>query len=484
MNTAILKCSAFGALCFAGCFLSAGNNILAQNLSDGLRFSDVNSSISARAAALGEAYSGIADDAAALYFNPAGLSLIQKTELTGGLQYTRNDQLSTFLPAFSKDQAKFHVTSVLPSSISGVFPFLFGKKRAAISFGYIQRKDFTSSDTVGGFNANSSLVNFWTQGYTPSNFMNSPAWKIFLADTVSGKFTTPIRDSVMQSAFTQETGSLQQFSIGLGSELSSSVAIGASVNWTFGSYNYVRTYREDDILNKYNFLDKVNFTNVDFSSLSVNETISQSISGFNAVIGVQGRAGSFLRYGFTVTTPGIYNIKEDWSQKQTATFDNKDQETNSANGYQEYTVTTPFVFGAALSTHFAGLTVAGSISYSDLTQLKFSSTLPEVNNLSSEAARRLTGRHSFGLGAEYELPELPLVVRAGYSFQRSPYIGSTEEERKIFSIGAGIYAAPNVRIDLAWRSVTSNYTRLLYGNVVYSTESTSLQPSAQIVYRF
>ena len=61
-----------------------------QFIEDALRFSQPNSIITARAGGLGTAFHGVSDDFSALYYNPAGLSLMQKRELTFGFGFLRN----------------------------------------------------------------------------------------------------------------------------------------------------------------------------------------------------------------------------------------------------------------------------------------------------------------------------------------------------------------------------------------------------------
>ena len=59
----------------------------AQFIEDALRLAPAPDAMNARASAMGNAFVGVADDASALFWNPAGLAQIHQSEFSLGLTY-------------------------------------------------------------------------------------------------------------------------------------------------------------------------------------------------------------------------------------------------------------------------------------------------------------------------------------------------------------------------------------------------------------
>src|SRR6056297_3019482 len=72
-------------------------SVSAQYIEDGLRYSSHDKSITPRSDALGVSYIGISDDIAASLYNPAGLALIDKSEISFGFGFDRNTTTTNML---------------------------------------------------------------------------------------------------------------------------------------------------------------------------------------------------------------------------------------------------------------------------------------------------------------------------------------------------------------------------------------------------
>nr|HPO62130.1 hypothetical protein [Candidatus Kapabacteria bacterium] len=90
----------------------------AQSIEDALRYTRNNGYITPRAAGLNVSYYGISDDLAALAYNPAGLSLIGKTELSFGFGFstfsTETNFLNNKIPFNSNDEYITHAGLAVP----------------------------------------------------------------------------------------------------------------------------------------------------------------------------------------------------------------------------------------------------------------------------------------------------------------------------------------------------------------------------------
>ncbi len=465
----------------AGLLLCA-SGMQAQFIEDGLRLAQPNGLISARAGAIGPAYSGIADDFAALYYNPAGLMLVPKRELTLGVQLYRNQNTTDFLTS----NTILNGNSEAINAIGFVAPLKFGTTKAAIAVGYMLESDFDDDYKTTG-RGSSSIVGSWIA--SPGS--QALAGDLFLSDSINGRLVTPLGGGLSQTATVLESGGLHSLSGGIGIDIAENVSIGFTLHGKWGSYSYDRRYSETDDQNIYNELDTVNFSNVDFSSLLVRETVDQDISGIGASFGIMGRIENFMRFGITVRTPSYYSITENFSRTAKATFDNNDVYESPIDGPESgrnsYSVSTPFVFNTGLSFNLMGLTVAGSVEYSDLSQIEFSSSLVEIEDMNIDIAEQLTGQLVWGIGAEYENPSLPITFRAGVSSGSSVYNDSpSEEEFTLLSAGAGLYFAPNIRIDAMYGHRTTSSRRVLYNSAdaSFSIDKASSQLALQFIYRF
>jgi len=459
----------------------------AQQVEDAVRIGNSNGTISSRAAGLGISYSGISDDYSALFYNPAGLSLLAKREFSIGLEYLRTSTSSDFLQSGSSIGSSI----VSPTNCGFVFPFKTKTGTAAIAFGYNYESSLDNTLQFDGFNLTSSIVQYLVN--ETSDLRTNLAYQVSIADTKgSGKLHSPIVGEVQQTGFITERGGIHNVTGGGAITLSESFSVGLNIAGKWGSFNYDREYKEFDINNKYNVWDTLNFNNTDFSSLTLNENITQQISGLSATIGFQARFGDAFRFGVTIKSPTFYHIDENSARSISATFDDGTILTplypeNSTSFAQNnsYQIITPFVFGLGFSYHLEGLTVSTAMEYNDLTQRHFKQAQPELLRLNTEILRTLAGIITFGVGAEYEIPNTTLVIRASYTGVTSSYSNSSAIT-KIFGAGCGIYVAPNVRLDFAARLSSYSQTRSNYGvagSFVNYTFSPT-QVSAQLTYRY
>ncbi len=461
----------------------------AQFVEDAVRMANSNEPISSRAAGLGISYSGIADDYSALYYNPAGLSLLPKNEFSIGLELLRTSATSDFMGNSSSIGSSF----VSLSHLGMAFPFKTKIGIAAIAIGYNFEHSYDNTFQFEGFNPNSSIVQSLIN--ETSDLEQNLAYQASLADkAANGTLHTPINGNVQQAGFITERGGIHNFSVGGSLSLSESFAVGLTLARKWGTYHYARKYDESDKNNVYTVWDSVNFSTSDFTSLALNEYLDQEFSGVNGTIGLQGRFSDAFRFGVTIKTPTFYHISEVSSSSITAKFDNGfvgvPKYPGNANSYDyqnSYDIITPFIFGFGFSYHTGGFTVSTAAEYNDMSQLQFSNAQLEIISMNNDILRTLTGSVTYGLGAEFELPNTPVIVRASYTGVSSPYANTAiDGSNQYFGAGCGIYVAPNARLDFAGRYSTYSQTRSNYaaaGSFV-DYKFSPLQISAQLTYRY
>jgi hypothetical protein len=455
-----------------------------QYVEDALRYTQPGTTFTPRMGALGLSYAGIADDYAALYTNPAGLTLVPLAEFSASWQLVGSSNTGTFLT----NKTTQNVANTVLGHIGIVLPVRVGDAgNFSIALGYARSNDFTSIDSVAGFNTNSTLTNSWVQAQRDGNITGNPAWKLFLADTLGGRFFTPLTGNLQQTSITRETGGINTFSAGIGIDIVKNVSLGASIIGKVGSYSYFRRFQETDIQNRYDRLDAVSFRNVDFLRLSTVEIIEQNIGGISVIIGAQGRISDMLRVGGSVTLPGILSVTEQVSSSNVAYFDKGDSSVYNPPDPNAlaYTITTPWVFNLGASAHIADITVTGSAEYTLYPQMTLQGELLDEAAIRNAISQLLTAQFRWGLGAEYDIPNVPLVIRASYSAISSPYQqASVSSSTSLIGIGVGFYTAPNARLDAFYRLTQRTVSNALYDGATYRTEQTYHQAAIQYVIRF
>lgn len=456
----------------------------AQFIEDALRLTQKNGYSSPRSGALGVAFHGISDDFSALSYNPAGLSLVGKSEISFGFGFLRNstetDFLSNVQSLSSNDAYLTHAGVVAP------FKTKYGN--ASIAIGYVLESNFDNNYEYSGFNQNSSYINY--RAYNgPDDINENMASYLYLGDIDgNGNVFTPITDSLTQKGFVQEKGGLHKVVGGAGFDLSDFASLGFTIEGKWGTYDYTREYEEIDTYDKYN-VNAADFSDVDMQRFWMEESVLQDISGISGSVGIQGKLGNFVRFGANIKFPTFYSIEEEFYQEANAFFDDGSSidPPYNVSGQTSYKVTTPWEYSGGVSVHAAGITFSAGVSYSDVTQLEFSDATEEVERLNRTILTELVGQTSWGFGVEYNFPILPLAVRGSFSSTTSPYSddvpGATINN---FALGGGIYLAKNIRLDGMFRFTDYSQMRANYGENMsqYVMNLNPLDIGLQLTYRY
>ncbi|MEN3026887.1 MAG: hypothetical protein ABDH31_04145 [Chlorobiota bacterium] len=453
----------------------------AQFVEDALRLAQLDGYITPRAGGIGIGFAALADDIGALYYNPAGLVLLPGIEISGGLFFSRNAAETNFLAtrtsAASNSAAVTHLGAATVDR--------WGSTRVGVAVAYAMDNDYETSFRYAAFNPTSSIVAAWTK--ESENPRENWAFRLYLADTINGRMSTPLQDSLFQEAFVRERGGLHSLAGGVGFELAPWVSLGFSVALKYGRFSYSRNYRESDIYNRYNWLDTVGFTNVDFDILELRENLTQELSGITGGVGLLVRVGEFLRAGAVVHFPTFFQVRERFAQKATATFDDGDRASLTEEGQNSYNVRTPFVFSGATAFHLSsiGLTFTAGVAFSDVTQLEFTDAPWEVLALNDVISQQLVGQTIWGAAVEWMLPLLPLTLRASYNSITSPYARDIPGATTVITaLGAGLYLAPNIRLDFVARRLELSELRTSYSAQSLILTRTPLTLAAGLTYRY
>ncbi len=456
MNSMRFRSIFLGLLCFA-----VAAPLLAQFPEDALRLATPGFGVGGRALSMGNAYTAVASDYSAIYWNPAGLAQMQFSEFSAGLSYLNNKDQSRFFG--NTENYTNNATSL--NSLGLVHKIPTRRGNLAIGFGYSRQANFASGLSYTGFNPNSSIIQTYARNGAsyPNDISDNIAYQLYLADidTLSGTFISPIANRLTQTAKVLESGGLNNWSIAGAFDVAKDLSIGATLTYLSGTYRYDRNYEEQDRQGLYNTYP------YDFDRLTIDEYIESDISGVNAKFGLLYRVPDRFRFGMTIKTPTAFTLKETFGTAARSYFDNGDIRPSDAplatTSSGQYDVHTPWVFSAGASVIFGNLVLAGDVEYTDWTQMEFVDANPDVMAQNRDFKTLFRPTANLRGGLEYDVQQIGVRLRGGFIYNPSPYEGDpTAFDQKYVTGGLGILIGGSSMLDFTyargwWDTFRYNY---------------------------
>jgi long-subunit fatty acid transport protein len=427
----------------------------AQFPEDALRLGAPGLGVGARALGMGNATIGLASDFSAIMWNPAGLAQLRYGEFAVGMTYQSFVNEATFLGNVSQSTRGSAALNMLGVAL----PVPVRQGSFVVAFGYHRQNDFTAGTSFSGFNPSASYIQTWSPDGQPygSDLSGNLAYQLYLSDidTISGRWISPIRNRVTQTATVLEDGGLDNWSAGGAAEVAKNLYLGGSVTFVSGSYAYDRVYEETDDQRIYETFP------YDFDRLRVTERVDAEISGWHARFGFLYNALDLLRVGIAVKTPTGYRVREEFTTEGRSYFDNGDVQLPDGPfrlpGRGEYDVTTPWVFGAGASLTLGPVIVAADGEFTDWSTMEFSNAVPDVEALNRDIRDVFRPAVNLRLGAELRL--WFFHPRAGLIYNMSPYREDDSSpadfftrtfDQKYATVGAGLLLSGSVMLDVAY----------------------------------
>ena len=370
--------------------------------------------IGSRAMGMGSAYTAVADDFSALYYNPAGLSQIRRIEFIMGISLMRAREQallrsSTGTPSTGTDTGTISGNAI--SSFGGVLPIPTYRGSLVFAAGYNRVKEFDSVLRVKGY---------------------SDSW-----------------DGIIQSVSVDE-GGLDMWSVAGAVDVSPNIALGGSLDFYSG---------EHTLDQKSAYYDRDN-TYSEFYSSGYHD----KIKAWNMHLGMLIRTQWNFRVGVTLKLPIKYTIKDSyydnwynrsgspfslWEHVSPASADSSDEGT----GKFKYFIKSPIELNAGMSWVKKGITLSADVNILDWSQSQTDLDDPEYFYRNSVNWR---------VGAETPVPFLNMFFRAGYASAPDPYRGyiykgdrkrtmiKEKNKKDYVTLGAGILLDRSVMMDVAF----------------------------------
>jgi long-subunit fatty acid transport protein len=420
-----------------------------QTAEDAINLISNESGFGIRAGSMGNAYSAVADDYSAVYWNPAGLAMVKKTEISGGLYNLRINNETDYLGNIStsnKDYTKLQ-------SIGFAYPFPVVRGAFTIAFGYQRTQDLDKYMDFSGYNTNSNGLYFDLGQSEPVAFDKN----------------------ILQKQSVVSEGYMRQYSIAAAMDLSPNLSGGISVNFVGGKEDYSSNYYQEDINNNYEEFPS------DLFSYNYKQTINSTFQGVEYKVGALIRFTKFMNLSGAVTFPYKLTIEENWSENDNLIYDNGDDDPSEiGSGYFDYIIKQPFKFNAGLSIHSPDFVISGSVNYVDWRQTRYEvpddadpydyEFLLEENDSFQNDYRAVL---SYAAGVELKLlRDGKLMLRGGYRYLPSPLTDVGKEYDKVFySAGIGLRIDQNSTLEIGYvRGIWKTETAYTYTD--YATQNT------------
>lgn len=448
-------------------FVSASAS--AQVIEDALRLSHSGTLVSPRSAGMGGAFIGLANDASALYWNPAGLGQIRASEFGFGMS---NVTMTTDAHMLGVTGSGSESSTAL-SNISLAIPFPVARGSFVVAAGYNRLLDYAGTMQMDIFNPQSSIqASLFNSEDEELDF----AWNLGLEDTLVSEYiregtpgwlAIPVANRVQQTIDEIEEGGLNQWSFGGSIEVAPNALIGVSLNVLSGRYRYERTFIEEDVNNVWQgvIVGIDDAPRTDFQRLELYEEWEQDLSGFNFKIGFLYNLQDKARFGVAIQTANMISVSEDYSKTGSSRFADASlqYELNIDNNNYEISTAPIYSFGASWSpVDFA--TISGDLELVDYSDLEFEdSNNFNTTDLNRDIRKLFRPTNNFRLGAEVNIPTTGLFLRGGFGYRFSPYDedeGASEFDMKTISAGIGYEFKNNFALNVAY--TMSNYEGYSY----------------------
>jgi len=492
------KFAVFFAILFAG-FQSRSQNDL-----DAIRYSRLGVNGTSRYAAMGGAFGALGADLSCSAYNPGGLGLYRKGDVSfgGGLRFTRNDG-TVYGKTTNIADANFVFNNF---GLSIAWPVKNDEEsRHVVAFTNMQHQNFNEQTRLSAYTNNSSIAKDMLNiaeekknvGALNSNY-EYMGYYVYVLDTANNQFFSFVdtKRTVLQKRDIVTSGRMNELNFSYAYAYKDKYYIGASLGVPRITYTSTTTHSESDdkdsmkvtitspsgapITYSTTYIDELPVIYTDklgFNSLTYQEYFSTTGSGFNLKLGGVARINEYLRVGLYYHTPTILNLSDKYYNKMSASFDKDpnavEEITDPENGgYYDYKIITPSRIG--INTAFIlGKQVAIGLDYElvNYRQASLSSkNLSDFAGVNTVIKNKYSSASNVRVGAEFNLK--PLMIRAGYNMQGSPFgdVFTGSFVRNTISVGIGFRTKSNIYYDFAWMKTYSNEDYYMFNTIPQKSE--------------
>lgn len=475
-----------------------------QNENDALRYSRVTGGGTARFISMGGAFGAVGADLTSAAYNPAGLGVFRKGEMSFGAGFRSTNNSGEL---YNKSVNVFDVNLIYNNfGIAGAWKNKIDPdSRHVLAFTSTQLQNFSNSTRMSGYTNSSSLgkdmlnlASYYNGSANMTGNLNSMyeglGYQAYLLDTINGAFYSyedPKR-TVKQTRDLVTSGKVNDLNFSYAYSYKDKFYLGGSIGVPQVRYESTLTHTEFDdrdsmriILTSSStfsdtYVDPIPYLNNDyvnrlgFKSLEYTEYFKTTGTGVNLKLGGIVRANDMVRLGFYYHTPTVYNLQDSYYNSLAVTFDRSGSTPDFAQdppdgGIYKYKIITPGKVSLSAAFVLEKKAVIG-IDYEMVDYRKArlgggaGSNFDDVNSYIKD---HYQPGHNLRIGGEMNLN--PLMLRVGYMMQGSPmgHVFVGPDVRNTLSAGFGFRTKSNFFFDFVV------YKALSYQNYyMFSTMNT------------
>ena len=438
----------------------------AQNEVDAMRYSQLTFGGTARFSSMGGSMGALGGDISTLSFNPAGIAVFRKTELSITPNIFSQSTSSTYNGNNSGDR-KFNLSLGnigivgaihLKDDKNGGWEFLnFG-------FGYNQTNNFNNRVDIQGYSKNSSLLDNYVaaaNGQTPSSFdlfSTNLAYQTYLINPIgiANQYNHVIPNyGEKQHESIDMSGYMGEAVISVGANYKSKVFIGGTIGIVNVRYRSSSTYSESSD------------TTQGFRSFALNNELSTTGRGVNFKMGVIVKATDWLNIGGAIHTPTQVKLTDKYSSSMTSNVDTNGvaligaaTSFKSPDGSFNYSLTTPWRAIGSIGIIIKKIALINvEYEYVNYSFAQLHSKPNVFSDVNTSIQNNYSSTGNIRIGGEIRLD--PFAFRFGYAYYGSPYKSgdNANANRMSYSTGVG-YRHNKFFMDLAY--VLTMYTDYNY----------------------
>lgn len=423
----------------------------AQNDIDAMRYSQLTFGGTARFASMAGSMGAIGGDVSTLSFNPAGIGVFRKTELSISPSIFSQGTSSTYNGNQSSDsKLNFNFGNIGLVASLNVSDKGNGWELLNFGLGYNRTNNFNNRISVIGDNKTSSLLDTYVANANgrPSSdfdqFSTGLAWQAYLInpDTNGVLLYNHVipHYGEKQTKSTETRGSMGETVISFGGNYQNILLLGATVGFVNARYVEESVYEEVDNA------DTIN----GFKSFSYTQNLTSKGSGINLKLGAIVKPTDWLRIGAALHTPTTIAFTDDYSSSMKSNLETITYDTVSPKGSFNYNITTPMRAIGCLGfviDKYALLNV--DYEYVDYKSARLSASPNVFAEVNKTIRSKYKGASNLRVGTEIRLD--PITLRAGYALYGSPFAKSDENKNAVrtsYTGGIG-FRKDNYFIDFA-----------------------------------
>lgn len=422
--------------------------LYAQNEIDALRYSRLNPSGTARFVSMGGAFSALGADFSTLSYNPAGIALYKKSELTITPSIYVGRTEATYFNRLNDDERyNFNLGNAGIIMVTTPSNTTSGWKNIQFGIGINRLANYNNRVLISGFNESSSYLTPYvinSQGVALNDLDNFGSGLAYDTDLMyqnsQGEYVNDMYGGdVLQRKTIETGGAMNEVVLSFGGNYNDRIYLGATVGIPSIKYRETSIYSEKDSEDNNDY----------FRAFNRIDNLETTGTGINLKVGMIIRATDWFRIGGAIQTPTIYSeMADSYTTTFESFFDTAQSLTASSEGFFEYELNTPFraTAGAAFLFGKTGL-LSADYEYMDFASARLRSVEYDFNAENDAIKQGYNKAHNLRFGTEWRYGLISF--RGGYAISANPYKEGVNSVMSTYSAGIGV-RGNKFFADFAW----------------------------------